>query len=82
MNDPRDRSWVERNTGAIFLALVGFCLVLLGAEFLYEHHPHFTIDRLPGFYAVFGFVSFVFIVFAGKGLRKLIKRGEDYYDRR
>ena len=82
MTSPHDRSWVERNVHLIFLALAAICLALLGAELLYEHHAYFEVDGLPGFYAIFGFVSFVFIVFAGKWLRRLIMRDEDYYDRR
>ena len=30
---------------------------------------------------LFGFIAFIFIVFAGKALRKLVMRDEDYYDR-
>jgi hypothetical protein len=82
MTIPDDRSWVERNTRLIFRALVGICLALLGVELFYEHHAYFEVDGLPGFYAVFGFIAFVFIVYAGKGLRRLIMRDEDYYDRR
>ena len=82
MTTPHDRSWVERNARLIFWALVGICLALLGAELFYEHHAYFEVDGLPGFYAVFGFIAFVFIVYAGKGLRRLIMRNEDYYDRR
>lgn len=77
-----DQSWVERNTRLIFRALVGFCLALLAAEPFYEHHAYFEIDGLPGFYAAFGFIAFVFIVYAGKVLRRMIMRREDYYDRR
>lgn len=77
-----EESWVERNVDLIFRALVAFCAVLLALEFFYEHHPHFIIDGFPGFYAAFGFISFLFIVFAGKWLRRLIMRDEDYYDRR
>ena len=82
MTAPDDTSWVERNGQLIFWALVGVCLVLLAAGLFYERHAYFEIDGWPGFYAIFGFISFVFIVFAGKGLRRLIMRGEDYYDRR
>ena len=82
MTPRQDKSWVERNVPLLFRALFGVCLALLAAELFYQHHPHFGIDGLPGFYAVFGFVAFVFIVFAGKGLRRLIMRNEDYYDRR
>jgi hypothetical protein len=73
---------VERNVRLLFWALAGICLALLAAELFYQHHPYFEVDGLPGFYAIFGFISFVFIVFAGKRLRGVIMRDEDYYDRR
>ena len=76
------KSWVERNGRLLFRALLGICLALLAAELFYEPHPYFEIDGWPGFYAVFGFAAFVFIVQAGKGLRRLIMRDEHYYDRR
>jgi hypothetical protein len=82
MTTPHDRSWVERNVRLLFWGLAGICLALLAAELFYQHHPYFEIDGLPGFYAIFGFISFVFIVFAGKRLRGVIMRDEDYYDRR
>lgn len=82
MTGPHDESWVERNGRLIIRALVGICAVLLVAELFYAPHAYFGIDGWPGFYAVFGFAAFVFIVQAGKALRRLIMRDEDYYDRR
>jgi hypothetical protein len=82
VTDHGDKSVIERNAHVIFWTLAGLCLALLAAELFYDHHPHFVVDGLPGFYAVFGFLAFVFIVFAGKALRRLIMRKEGYYDRR
>ena len=62
-------------------ALLAVAGVLTVSEFLYEHHPHFEIEEIPEFFEIFGFLAFAFIVFAGIGLRKLIMRPEDYYDR-
>lgn len=82
MTSPPDKSWVERNGHLIFRTLIGVCAALLLAQLFYAPHAYFEVDGLPGFYAVFGFIAFVFIVYAGKGLRRLIMRDEDYYDRR
>ena len=83
MTDPEPRrSWVERNVELLFGMLLGFAVMLTFSEFLYEHHPHFDIENIPEFFEIFGFFAFVFIVFAGKALRKLIMRPEDYYERR
>lgn len=65
----------------IWYGLVAVAGLLTASEFLYEHHPHFGIDGVPEFYEVFGFVAFVAIVFAGRLLRTVIMRDEDYYDR-
>lgn len=51
------------------------------ADLVYHRHVVFDFESFPAVYGIYGFVSFVFIVFAGKGLRKLIMRDEDYYDR-
>ena len=75
--------WFERkgNIDKVWYVLLAFGAILTASEFLYEHHPHFAIEEIPWFYEIFGFLAFVFIVFAGKALRKLIMRDEDYYDR-
>lgn len=58
-------------------------LVLAGVAFqLFTHafgHAHYGFERWPGFYGVFGFAAFVLIVYAGKLLRRLVKRDENYY---
>jgi hypothetical protein len=47
-----------------------------------EHHPaHFAEEAWFGFQAWFGFVVFVVVVFLGRGLRLIVERKEDYYDR-
>jgi hypothetical protein len=46
-------------------------------------HRHIStpIERVPAFYALYGFAALVGVVMAAKGLRLLIKRDEEYYDR-
>ena len=52
----------------------------MGGDFVYHKHVHFDFEAWPGFYAVVGFVSYVGLVFTAKGLRRLLKREEGYYD--
>jgi hypothetical protein len=82
-DDDQEPGWFERkeNQNKLWYVLLAVAGILAVADFLYEHHPHFEIDKTPGFFALFGFFAFVFIVFAGTALRKLIMRPEDYYDR-
>jgi len=43
-------------------------------------HPHFGVDRVPGFWPAFSFVMGVaMIFFVKKIVQPLIKRPEDYY---
>ena len=65
------------------IAIVAACVSLTLAEFAYEHHhPHFDIETSFAFNAWLGFVAFVVIVLLGRGLRRLIRRPTDYYERR
>lgn len=80
---PGDTPWLyrPRTIRRLFWTLAGICLVLGLADLVYHRHVVFDFESFPAVYGIYGFVSFVFIVFAGKGLRKLIMRDEDYYDR-
>ncbi len=64
------------------LRLVFFILLVLVlvAEFFVEKHGEFTVEHFYGFYAVYGFMAYVFLIFVAKGLRRIIMRKEDYYD--
>ncbi|MEC7875783.1 MAG: hypothetical protein VYC15_03160 [Pseudomonadota bacterium] len=61
-----------------------FSLAVLGLVVLTESftvlHPHFVIERIFGFYAIFGFLSCVGLIIFAKCLGFLSKRKEDYYD--
>jgi hypothetical protein len=76
--------WFERreNQNRLFYGLLVVAAALMAAELVFGLHPHFDIERIPWFYALFGFLAFVVIVFAGLLLRTVIMRDEDYYDRR
>ena len=69
-----------------FLTLLVIAAITAGvAGFLpafQKDHPHFEVEGLGAFFAVYGFVAFSFIVLAGQHLRKLVGRKEDYYEER
>jgi hypothetical protein len=46
-----------------------------------EHHAHTAVERIPGFWSVFGFIGCVVIILVSKwyGHAGIMKR-EDYYD--
>jgi hypothetical protein len=57
------------------------CGLLVVTDFFVHRHIVNDIERVPAFYALYGFVALVAVVMAAKGLRRLVKRDEDYYDR-
>jgi len=67
---------VKRLRNGFFVALV---LVLIAESFV-EMHGEFSVEHFYGFYAVYGFISYVLLIFVAKLLRKIIMRKEDYYD--
>ncbi len=68
---------VRRLRTGFFFALV---LVLLAEAFV-DMHGEFHVEHFFGFYAVYGFISYVSLIFVAKFIRKLIMRREDYYDK-
>ena len=56
-------------------------VVLLIIDLLIPKHSHFPWEDAPEFFAVYGFVSCVSLIFIAKLLRKIVRRNEDYYDK-
>ena len=67
---------VKRFLGGFYVFLV----VLLIIDFFVHKHAEFEWEGFPDFYAAYGFISCVLLIFIAKGLRMLIKRDEKYYD--
>ena len=58
---------------AMLWGLVGL-LVLAGA--LAPHTGHFALERVPGFYALFGWLTAVVLGVFARGLARLLQREE------
>ena len=56
------------------------CGVLFLLDFVVHRHIYNSLEKLPGFYAIYGFIAFVVLVLVSHLLRKLFMRKEDYYD--
>jgi hypothetical protein len=63
----------------LFLFFVSLAALLCVDLFL-DKHAEFEWEAVPGFFAAYGFISYVLLIFISKLLRKLIKRDENYYD--
>ncbi len=49
--------------------------------FVHRHHVEFVWDAIPGFSAVYGFISCVLIIRVSKGVgHAWLMKKEDYYD--
>lgn len=75
--------WLDRkrNVDLIVYCVYGACGLLLLLDLLAPRYGPFAIEHQFGFYAVFGFVAYVVLVVLAEGLRAMVKRPEDYYDR-
>ncbi|MDP8931269.1 MAG: hypothetical protein M3O70_22535 [Actinomycetota bacterium] len=78
------RRWLDepRNVRRVVLAVYVVCGLLLLADPLYSKTPHFSFEGWFGFYPVFGFVVSFTLVLTAKQLRRLLRRDEDFYERR
>ncbi len=75
--------WADRpeSRRLIRRVLYAACILLVIADFLVHRHISTDIERVPAFYALYGFAALVGVVMAAKGLRLLVKRDEGYYER-
>lgn len=75
--------WADKpgNQKLIRRVLYGACVLLVLADFIVHRHISTDVERVPAFYALYGFAALVGVVMAAKGLRRLVRRDEDYYDR-
>lgn len=67
--------WAKR----ILTAFWAGCVILLAFDFFYDRHTEHSLEEIPGFYALYGFVGVAVLIVLAKELRKIVARGEDYY---
>ena len=76
------QNWFYRKNNIKNLRILSITVLWLIVliEFFIVLHPHFDIEGVFGFYAIFGFLSCVGLIIFAKLLGFLIKRKDDYYD--
>ena len=82
-----DKGWADNPAfiRAFLGVLVFACIAAAAASLNHDWHnpkPHFALESVPAFFALYGFAAFAFIVLVGQHLRKLVGRKEEYYDER
>lgn len=77
-----NRHWLDdaRNVDRTCYALYVLSALLMLADLLYQRESHFAVDGWFGFYGFFGLVSCIVLILAVRLLRRILRRGEDYYD--
>jgi hypothetical protein len=65
----------------LWVAFIAILAVLVVLDAVAGHHPYFTLDRIFGFGAWFGFLSCVVLIIFAKALGFFLKRSDSYYDR-
>jgi hypothetical protein len=60
-----------------FLAVLALTVL---AQFAIESHPHFAVERLFAWNALYGFLACAALILLAKALGLLLKRRDDYYD--
>lgn len=80
--DSGRKYWLDdpKNVDKIYWGVILVCAALFLADALYEKHPQFAIEKVFGFYGLYGFVACVGLVLAAKELRRWLMRDEDYYE--
>jgi len=64
----------------LWQAFIAVLVLTVLAEFAVQAHPHFAIERLFAFNALYGFLACAALILVAKALGLLLKRKDDYYD--
>jgi hypothetical protein len=61
----------------IFIAVLA---ATVAAQLFIESHPHFAVERLFAWSALYGFLACAALILVARALGLLLKRRDDYYD--
>jgi len=77
------RYWLDDpgNVTGLYRGLWILGILLLLCDLFLHKHEDFDFAGWPFFYGFYGFLACVALVITAKGLRRLLMRGENYYDR-
>jgi len=69
-----------RNVERLLKGFYVICILLVVADFIIHRHTTMEWEKIPAFYAIYGFIACVVLVVIAKWMRKVIMRKENYYD--
>lgn len=91
--EPERERFLDRpeNVQKVLRTLYAICAFLLAIDLVNTvlqqleiadwRHAYRTWEAFPGFYTIYGFVACVLLVLIAKQMRRVLMRGEDFYDR-
>ena len=72
--------WTQtKNIGVIFWGLGLLSAFLIVLDLFLDRHEYFNFANSTGFYGLYGFAAFAFVVLMGWPLCNLLRRDENYY---
>jgi len=69
-----------RTVRRLWQAFIAILALTVLAELAIEAHPHFAVERLFGFNALYGFLACAVLILVAKGIGLVVKRPDTYYD--
>ncbi len=85
MRMKKEFDWFDKSDNIKKLRIISYVLLVLSvlAEFIVPSHgTQHPWDKIPGFYAAFGFVICMVMIIVSKLLGQYwLKKSEDYYDK-
>jgi hypothetical protein len=69
-----------RTVRRLWQAFIAILALTVLAELAIDAHPHFAVERLFGFNALYGFLACAVLILLAKGIGLVVKRPDTYYD--
>jgi hypothetical protein len=83
MSDEKEKTHIfdkQENVERLLKGFYAVCILLVLVDFAVHRHIGFDWEKIPAFYAIYGFVACVLLVVLAKKMRNVLMRKEDYYD--
>lgn len=64
----------------IWKAFIAVLVLTVAAQLFVDSHPHFAVEGLFAWNALYGFLACAVLILVAKALGLIFKRRDDYYD--